>query len=81
VTFKFVRTSALTGPPVADVKHTQLCRIEGDEKFVLAMTIEMGGIPFSDCFHVEIRWVATRVGKKKMKIKVGLFVNFIKSTM
>jgi len=69
------------GPTLAKVKHTQYCRVEGKDKCVLAMTIEMQGVPYSDCFHVEIRWVATRSGKTDITIQVGLFVDFVKSTM
>ena len=68
-------------PTLAKVKHTQYCRVEGKDKCVVAMTIDMQGVPYSDCFHVEIRWVATRLGKNDISIQVGLFVNFIKSTM
>jgi hypothetical protein len=46
------------------------------------MQIEMQGIPFADCFNVQIRWVATRMGTEKdLKIQVGLFVNFVKQTV
>jgi hypothetical protein len=66
---------------VAQVKQTHCCRIEGNNKCVVAMTIDMNGVPFSECFVVEVRWVATRSGKNDLNIQVGLFVNFIKSTM
>ena len=69
------------GPTLAKVKHTHYCRVEGNDKCVLAMTIDMSGVPYSDCFKVEIRWVATRSGKSDLMIQVGLFVNFVKSTM
>ena len=68
-------------PVVAQVKQTHYCRVEGNDKCVVAMTIDMNGVPFSDCFLVEIRWVATRSGKNDLNVQVGLFVNFIKSTM
>jgi len=68
-------------PVVAQVTQTHYCRVESNDKCVVAMTIEMQGVPFSDCFNVEIRWVATRSGKNDCVIQVGLFVNFIKSTM
>lgn len=63
------------------MQHTQYCRIEEDDRCILAMTIQMDGIPFADCFQVEIRWVVTRVGTNDLLLEVGLFVNFIKSTM
>lgn len=69
------------GPTLAKVKHTHYCRVEANDKCVLAMTIDMSGVPYSDCFKVEIRWVATRSGKSDLAIQVGLFVNFVKSTI
>mmetsp|Transcript_30447 Transcript_30447/g.50247 ORF Transcript_30447/g.50247 Transcript_30447/m.50247 type:complete len:506 (+) Transcript_30447:95-1612(+) len=83
VTFRFTRTTHLyTGPPVAEVKHTQFCRLESNEKCVLGMQIEMQGIPFADCFNVQIRWVVTRMGTERdLKIQVGLFVNFVQQTV
>jgi len=46
------------------------------------MQIEMQGIPFADCFNVQIRWVVTRMGTDTdLKIQVGLFVNFVQQTM
>lgn len=83
VTFRFTRTTHLyTGPPIATVKHKQFCRVEDEGKCVMAMQIEMEGIPFSDCFNVQIRWVVTRLGTDDdLKIQVGLFVNFIKHTV
>lgn len=69
------------GPTLAKVKHTQYCRVEGNDKCIVAMTIEMTGVPYSDCFNVEIRWVATRSGQNDIAVQVGLFVNFVKSTM
>jgi hypothetical protein len=80
--FRFTRTTHLyTGPPIAEVKHTQFCKLTED-KCVLGMQIEMQGIPFADCFNVQIRWVATRMGTEKdLEIQVGLFVNFVKQTV
>jgi len=64
---------------VANVEHTQYCRVEGNNKCVLATTVRMQGIPFADTFTVEIRWVARRVGLANIQIEVGLFVNFSKT--
>lgn len=82
VTFNYERSSfILQGPAVASVKHTHYCRFD-DDKCVLAMTIEpQGTIPFSDCFVVYIRWVVNRVGKDKVSVKVGLFVDFKKRVL
>lgn len=62
VTFVFDK-QVLGATRLAKVKHTQYCRVEGKDKCVLAMTVEMTGVPYSDCFNVEIRWVATRSGR------------------
>jgi len=43
------------------------------------MTVEFEGIPYSDCFVVEIRWVARRDGDG-IKVEVGVEVDFKKST-
>ena len=81
VAFKFTRTTHLyIGPPVAVVDQTQYCRIEGDDKLVLSMTVKMHGIPYSDCFAVEVRWLARRAGPDLI-IDVGVFVDFKKNTM
>lgn len=81
VKYKFTRTTHLyVGPPIAGVTQTQYCRMEGDDKFVLTLTVEMDGIPYADCFAVEVRWVARRAGKD-LAIDVGVFVDFKKSTM
>ena len=82
VNFKFNRTTHLyIGPPVAIVKQQQFCRIEGNDKCVIAMCVTFDGIPYSDTFAVEVRWVATRKGERDALIEVGLFVDFRKSTM
>lgn len=76
VTFNF---QGAFGHP--EVTHTQHCRIEGSDRCVLAMTVRMKGIPFADCFEVEVRWVASRVGAKNLSLDAGLLVNFKKSCM
>lgn len=82
VTFKFKRTTHLyIGPPVAFVKQEHYIRVEGDDKIVLAIEATFEGIPYSDTFGVEMRWIATRQGSKDVKIEVGLFVLFKKSTL
>lgn len=45
------------------------------------MTVEMEGIPYSDCFSVEVRWVARREGDNDILVEVGVFVDFKKSTL
>jgi hypothetical protein len=82
LTFKFERSSFVSqGPSIASVKQTQYCRVEGKNKCVFATTIETQGVPFSDSFNIQIRWVVTRVEKDKIAIKVGLFVVFLKKIL
>ena len=71
------------GPPVATVKQTHHCRIEGEDKVVLTMTTDIVGIPYADCFAVEVRWVARRDGSSNCSIfvEVGLAIDFKKSCM
>jgi hypothetical protein len=58
----------------------QYCRVEGQDKCVMGMTVEMDGIPYADTFSVEVRWVARREGAKDIIVQVGVFVNFKKNT-
>lgn len=82
VTFRFNRTTHLyIGPPVAYVKQQQYCRVEGNDKCIMAMSATFEGIPYSDTFGVEMRWVARRIGNNDVQVDVGLFVLFKKSTM
>ena len=60
---------------------TQYCRVENQDRCILGMTVEMEGIPYADCFAVEVRWVASRLDGKDISIEVGVFVNFKKSTI
>jgi hypothetical protein len=78
VTFQFERTGLNGG--TTHVRHTQYCRLDRDsrDRCILAMKVEMQGIPFADAFTVEIRWVATRAGSDSLQLQVGLFVNFSK---
>ena len=82
VTFKFNRTTHLyIGPPVAIVKQRHFIRVEDKDKCVLAISAEFEGIPYADTFAVEMRWIATRMGRNDVMVKVGLFVNFKKYSM
>mmetsp|Transcript_3490 Transcript_3490/g.6409 ORF Transcript_3490/g.6409 Transcript_3490/m.6409 type:complete len:1355 (+) Transcript_3490:139-4203(+) len=82
ISFEFTRTTHLyIGPPVAGVNQTHYCSIDGNDKCVLAMTVEMEGIPYADCFAVQVRWVARRIGECDIHVEVGVFVDFKKSTM
>ena len=82
--FTFTRTTHLyTGPPVAKVKQTHYGRLT-EERCIVQIQVNMEGIPFANCFNVQIRWVATRGGtrtKPTLQLEVGLFVNFVEQTI
>jgi hypothetical protein len=82
IKFKFKRTTHLyIGPPIAGVTQTQYCIVDGNDRCVTHMTVEMDGIPYSDVFAVEVRWAARRQGEKDLIIDAGVHVRFIKSSM
>jgi len=60
--------------------ETQYCRIDGDEKLVVAITVEINGIPFSENFTIEIRWVA-RADGSDLIVDIGQLVIFKKRVM
>jgi VAD1 Analog of StAR-related lipid transfer domain len=60
--------------------QTHLCRLEGQDRCILQIRVEIDGIPYGDTFAVEIRWVATREGENDMLVDVGVEVDFKKST-
>jgi hypothetical protein len=68
------------GSGMSDAKLTQYCKIE-ENKLVLASKVDTKGVPFADCFHVQLRLVATNEGDNRLLIKVGMFVVFVKSTV
>jgi VAD1 Analog of StAR-related lipid transfer domain len=101
VTFQFQRASTTThclsttagrsNPPAmmkAHVTQTQYCRVdEGMNRGVVSTTIATRGVPFSDAFNVQLRWVATRVlgagpaassYDSPLHIQVGMVVVFTK---
>lgn len=81
IKFKIRRKTHLyIGPPIATVKQTHYCRVEGNDKCVLGMTIEFEGVPYCDTFAVEVRWVARREGVDDILVQVGVFVDFKKNT-
>lgn len=47
----------------------------------MSMTIEFEGIPYSDSFAVEVRWVARSDKSDGILVEVGVSVNFRKSTI
>lgn len=54
--------------------------MEGRSKCVVQMTMEFEGIPYGDCFTVEIRWVARATDASVVTIDVGAAVVFRKQT-
>lgn len=80
---RVVTFSQKTAAGVASVTNTQYCRLEGDDKCVVAMSVQTEGIPYGESFVVSVRWAATRMGKLKhsSKIQIGVYVNFLKSTI
>ena len=68
------------GPSTAEVTQTHMCRIEGADKCVVAITINMK-VPFGDSFSVSVRWVASRAGAKDLLIQCGMAVIFHKSCL
>jgi hypothetical protein len=54
--------------------------VDGNDKCVLEMRIQFEGIPYADTFSVEVRWLARRVNDNDIKIDVGVFVDFKKSS-
>ncbi|GAX10622.1 hypothetical protein FisN_14Lh129 [Fistulifera solaris] len=75
------KTHLYIGPPVAEVRQTQFCRLENQEKCVMSMTIDFEGIPYSECFFVEVRWVARSSSQNGILVEVGVAVTFRKSTI
>jgi hypothetical protein len=66
---------------VADVKQTQYCRVEGNDRCALAISGTFDGIPYADTFGVEMRWSARRKGANDVIVDVGLHVEFKKNTL
>ena len=63
------------GPPTAEVTQTHLCRVEGGDKCVVNIAINMK-VPFGDSFSVSVRWVATRVGVSDLSVQCGMQIVF-----
>lgn len=66
---------------VASVTQAHYCRLEGNEKCVFSFNSKTQGLPFSDCFRIQVRWVVTRVNNDEICIKIGMFVVMIKKTV
>lgn len=76
VTFTTKRSGI--GPSTADATQTQRCRVVGNDRCVVSLTINMK-VPFGDCFSVEVRWVVSRVGSRDISVSCGMVINFSKS--
>jgi len=71
----FVTKRQGIGPSTAEVTQTHMSRIEGTDKCVVAITINMK-VPFGDSFSVSVRWVASRVGANDLNLQCGMAVTF-----
>eukprot|EP00984_Skeletonema_dohrnii_P011186 scaffold4439_cov134-Skeletonema_dohrnii-CCMP3373.AAC.8 len=79
VTFNFMKQTI--GQTFVSVPHTQRCRRIENDRCILHMTLKMKGFPYADCFVVEVRHVASRVGENDILVEMGLHVRFLKSCM
>ena len=81
VTFTTKRSGI--GPSTADATQTQRCRLEGNDRCIVSLTINMK-VPFGDCFSVEVRWVVSRADTssrhgRELSVSCGMIINFNKS--
>eukprot|EP00804_Cyclotella_cryptica_P020873 CCRYP_011462-RA/>CCRYP_011462-RA protein AED:0.46 eAED:0.46 QI:0/0/0/1/0/0/2/0/88 len=59
IQFKFKRKTHLyIGPLIAGVTQIQYCALDGNNRCITMMTVEMDRIPYSDAFAVEVHWSA-----------------------
>ena len=79
VTFNFMKQTI--GQTLVSVQHTQRCRRVDDDRCIVHMTLAMSGFSYSDCFVVEVRHVASHVGKNDILVEIGLYVRFSKSCL
>lgn len=80
VTFQLDSSSGFVPSSTTSVTHTQYAR-RGQQRCVLAMTVQMKGIPFADAFSVQLRWVATQLPDGNLSLQLGLFVVFVKQVI
>ena len=76
----FVTKRQGIGPSTAEVTQTHMSRVEGADKCVVAITINMK-VPFGDSFSVSVRWVASRLGANDLQIQCGMDIIFQKTCM
>jgi len=79
VTFEFMKQTI--GQTLVNVKHTQRCRRKDNDQCIVQIKMEMKGFPYAECFVVEVRHVASRVGDSDLSIQIGMHVKFLKSCM
>ena len=79
VTFDFLKQTI--GKTLVKVKHTQQSRRLDNDQCIVQIKMEMTGFPYADCFVVEVRHVASRVGDNDISIQIGMIVRFLKSCM
>lgn len=79
VTFNFMKQTI--GQTLVSVQHTQRCRLIENDRCILHMSLKMKGFPYADCFVVEVRHVASRVGENDILVEIGLHVRFLKSCL
>ncbi|KAL7493919.1 hypothetical protein ACHAWT_002719 [Skeletonema menzelii] len=79
VTFNFMKQTI--GQTLVSVQHTQRCRRIENDRCILHMSLKMKGFPYADCFVVEVRHVASRVGENDILVEIGLHVRFLKSCL
>ncbi len=79
VSYKYRRTSDLhCGSLDVEVRQVQMCRMEGNDKFVVRMRTDTRGVPFADCFQTEIRLAVTQIKANELSFDVGMLVDFLK---
>jgi len=77
VTFTTMRSGI--GPSTADATQIHRLRVEGKDRCVISITVNMN-VPFGDSFEVQVRWVVSRVGVvDELSLSAGMLVVFNKS--
>lgn len=84
VTFTTKRSGI--GPSTADATQTHRLRLEGNDRCIVSITVNMN-VPFGDSFQVQVRWVVSRVlvgsssgaDVAELSVSVGMLVVFNKS--
>lgn len=69
------------GKPEVVVRSTHYCRTIDNDRSIITMTLNCDGEVLSDCFQVQIRGVATRLGESDIVINFAVFVVFTKTSL